>query len=272
MPGVGRRQGLIKRDGGKLVAAASYIALVSVSLLSELLPINGVATAAVFDSYGTLFSPDNLAFAIRWPILLLFAGFVYHRWAGFRAGTDAADSVMLKRTGALFSLSCVANVLWILAWHHYRILLSALLSAVMLLSLAAATEIARNRLRSGRERLFAGLPLGLYFGWVSVLTIANAAALLSQWGWRGTGPAEVLATALALVLGTALGAVVTLKRKDAAFGLAFAWAYLGILRKHLSPEGFGGRVPAVAAVAALCLLPLAAALLYAAAGSLRDRR
>ncbi|MFW6378770.1 MAG: hypothetical protein ACOCZV_01995, partial [Nanoarchaeota archaeon] len=37
-------------------------------------------------------------------------------------------------------------------------------------------------------------------------------------------------------------------------GLVFIWAYLGILLKHLSPDGFAGQYPSVIVTVIICLI------------------
>jgi hypothetical protein len=59
---------------------------------------------------------------------------------------------------------------------------------------------------------------------------------------------------MVLFIGALIGLLVVLKNKDIAYGLVFIWAYLGIMLKHISPDGFNSKYPAVIAVAGGCIV------------------
>jgi hypothetical protein len=44
------------------------------------------------------------------------------------------------------------------------------------------------------------------------------------------------------------------KDKNIAYGLVLIWAYLGILFKHLSTQGFGGQYPNIIVTLIVCLV------------------
>lgn len=96
-----------------------------------------------------------------------------------------------------------------------------------------------------KEKLFIRLPFSVYFGWITVATIANAAALLVSLGWNGFGIPESIWTIVILGIGALIGTATLLRFKNIAYGLVLAWAYAGILIKHISASGFSSQYPGI---------------------------
>ncbi len=71
-----------------------------------------------------------------------------------------------------------------------------------------------------------------------------------------------------LVVATIIAVAVINRQKDWAYGAVVAWAYAGILIKHLDPlpEGFGGQHIGVIVTVSICLGFVAAASLLAVLG------
>ena len=71
----------------------------------------------------------------------------------------------------------------------------------------------------------------------------NVAATLVKNEWNGFGlPTEVLASAT-LILAVVLVFGVLLRGKNAVFPIPIAWAFFGIYRFLISPEGFNDAYP-----------------------------
>jgi hypothetical protein len=68
----------------------------------------------------------------------------------------------------------------------------------------------------------------IYLAWISVATIVNVASTLYSLGWNGWGIDSQLWTAIALVAGGAIAAIVTVGHRDIAFVLVFVWAFVAI--------------------------------------------
>ncbi len=241
----------------KTITAAAFTAMIIVNALANALPINGQTTGQVSDAYPNLFAPAAQAFAIWGLIYLLLAGYTLYQAGAFHGDSDAINNNLLNKIGILFSVSCIANASWIFSWHYHRIPLSMAFIVVILLCLIMINELTRNKQLSARQYFFVRLPFSVYFGWITVATIANATALLVSVGWKGAGIAESTWTAAIIVVGLAIGLTTMLRNKDAAYGLVFVWAYAGILLKHLSPEGFGAQYPVVITAAAVCIVVFA---------------
>ena len=162
----------------KIIAAISYLVMVVVNWLAASLPINGVTPGEVSDSYPNLFAPAGLTFAIWGLIYLLLAIFIVYQLGNSHGNTNPAKAELLRNIGVLFSISSLANSAWIFSWHYRIIPLSMLLMAVLLICLIMINQrLAKEKLRAS-EKFFIRLPFSLYFGWITVATIANATVLL----------------------------------------------------------------------------------------------
>ena len=230
---------------------ATYVAMIAMNALANALPINGRTTGGVSDAYPNLFAPAGLTFAIWGVIYLLLGAHVLYQLGLFReAATDAGDRAgLLNRVGVLFSLSSLANAAWILSWHYDFIGLSTVLLATMLVLLILITRTILGAELTGRERVFVRLPFSVYFGWITVATIANITVWLVSIGWDGFGIAESTWAVAIIAVGAVIGTAVILRDRDVAYGLVLVWAYLGIWIKHTSQSGFDGAYPLVSAAA-----------------------
>ncbi len=247
----------------KALVVLTYVAMIAVNVLANALPINGRTTGGVSDAYQNLFAPAGVTFAI-WGIIYLLLGAhvlyqlgLFHdgepgdgtRDAGLGGGAASPRAALLERVGVLFSLSSLANVLWILSWHYDLILVSTLLLATMLVLLILITRTILRAELSTRDRAFVRLPFSVYFGWITVATIANITVWLVSLGWDGFGIAEPIWAVVIIAVGAVIGTTVILRDRDITYGLVLVWAYLGVWIKHTSDSGFQGAYPAVIATA-----------------------
>ena len=242
----------------KAAVVVTYVVMIAMNALANALPINGQTTGGVSDAYGNLFAPAGLTFSIWGVIYLLLGAHVLYQLGLFRgpeaaAGPDAGRAGLLDRVGVLFSLSSVANVAWILSWHYDLIGVSTLLLATMLVLLILITRTILAAPLTRREQAFVRLPFSVYFGWITVATIANITVFLVSIGWDRFGIAESVWAVAIIAVGAAIGTTVILRDRDVAYGLVLVWAYLGIWIKHTSATGFAGAHPAVIATVLACI-------------------
>ena len=105
------------------------------------------------------------------------------------------------------------------------------------------------------------LPFSVYFGWVTIATIAGAVALLVGNGFGGLGLSEAVWTIIILLVGAAIGIATALRFRDIPYLLVFVWAYSNILSNHLSPAGFAGKYTGVIATLILALAAFVAVII-----------
>ncbi len=242
-----------RTTGSKALVAVTFVLMVVVNGLANALPLNGRLTGEVSDAYGNLFAPAGITFVIWGVIYILLACHTLYQLGLFRDPSARGHDALLKKVGVIFAVSSLANTVWIFAWHYDLIALSLLMMLVILVCLIAiATEVRKANL-SARETFFIRVPFSVYFGWITVATIANVTVWLVSLGWGAFGIAEATWAVALIVIGALIGLAVILRNRDIAYGLVLVWAYLGIIIKHVGVDGFGGAYPAVIYAAGICI-------------------
>lgn len=246
----------------KILVFLTYIAMIAVNALANILPINGMNTGEVSDSYPNLFAPAGMTFAIWGLIYALLAMYALYQAGLFRSKQEALNGKLLNKVGIIFSVSSLLNSVWIFAWHYKIVPLSLTLISMMLLCLIAINKAIDGEKLSGKERFFVRLPFSIYFGWVTVATIANATTLFVSLNWNGFGLSEVAWTMIILGVGLLIGVATMVRKRNIPYGLVLIWAYYGIWTKHVSPSGFSSQYRPVIVTLLVCLVVFAATELY----------
>ena len=244
----------------KVAVLLTYLAMIVTNALANALPLNGRRTGDVSDAYPSLFTPAGVTFSIWGVIYLLLGAHVLYQLGLFHDGPDTAEqTALLNRVGVLFAVSSLANTAWVFAWHYDYIPLSAVLIVVILVCLALIATTLRRANLSGRRRWFIGVPFSVYFGWTTVAVVANITVLLVSWKWDGFGLSESTWAVIIVAVAMAIGTLTMMRNRDAAYGLVLIWAFVGILIRQTSADGFAGRYPAIigAVVASLVIYVVA---------------
>lgn len=221
----------------RLTALIAFIFMVTLNALANILPINGIDTGAVSDSYPNLFAPAGVTFAI-WGVIYLLLG-VYTIYQLFPRDEEMRE--LTRKIALPYIVTSVANGVWILSWHYGMIPVSMILMLVILASLIYISSVIFSRNLTRVQMFLVSVPFSVYFGWISVATIANGTVLMVDLGWNGFGIPEAVWTAVVMAVGAILATIIMITRRDAAYGLVFIWAYGGILLKHTSETGFNGQ-------------------------------
>lgn len=219
------------RLSNALVSAFVFAVLLAVNVLANALPINGRTTAAISDSFPLIFVPAGYTFAIWGVIYLALSALVIH--AALPAGRR---SLRLAALGPWLPLNFSANALWILAWHYGAYAVSLALMLTILVSLKAMharlDAVDRTASSSRLDFWMVRAPLSVYWGWISVAVIPNAAVTLLAAGWDGAPFAPVVWAAALVVVAAALNLAVVLRRRDLLFGAVGVWALAGIAARQ----------------------------------------
>ena len=242
----------------RILIVGSLLATLVVNFLANALPLNGLSTAEISDSFPILFVPAGYVFSIWGLIYLGLSAFaIYSVTKAGRA--DARVDVIAK----WFALSNFFNLTWIFLWHYQQFTLTL----VPILGLLGSLIVIYLKLRAGKEKLdwqgkfLVNLPFSIYLGWATVAVVANVTQVLYYWGWRGTPLTEPLWAVILLAVASLLGVLMIFLRKEVAYPLVLVWAFVGIWVKQAA-------TPAVAttALAAAILLAVLALGRWAGAG------
>lgn len=215
------------------VVLATVITLV-VNTLANALPLNGLNTGAVSDSFDVYFVPAGYVFSI-WGLIyvLLIAYTVY------QALKSQRENEALRKIGWWYVVGSLANSIWIFMWHYQVFSLTIVFMLILLVSLI----VVYLRLGIGRAavtpamRFLVHLPFSVYLGWITVATIANATDVISLTSWDGFGIAPKVWAVIMLVVAVAVALLMAVTRRDAAYLLVLVWAFFGIGQK------FNGTAP-----------------------------
>ncbi len=218
-------------EGGNV---AAFAVTILVNSLAGVGIIGGSNTGAISDLYTTLVTPAGYVFSIWGVIYALLALFVV-----FQLLPSELDKPFHHQISGLFVLSCVFNVSWIFLWQ-YKLIVE---SVPLILGLWFSLAWMYTRLRVGkslaplRERLAVHLPFSVYFGWITVASIADIAAALVSVGWDGFGISNVTWAIVFIVVALVIAMSVVLAGRDVAYGLVVIWALAGIaINQHAYPD------------------------------------
>lgn len=211
---------------------------------------------------GSYLAPAGPAFSI-WSLIYLglIAYTVWQALPGQRADERQ------RAVGWWIAATMILNGLWLVTAQFLSLPLTVIVIALLLAALARVIVIlGRRRPRTWSERIVVDGANGLHFGWVTIATVANTAAWLTQVApvaWADQ--AEIWAVAV-LVVVLVIGVASALLTKRIAPALATAWglSWLAVGRLTGEPES---------TVTAIVAIIVAVALVVAGAvGTIRGRR
>lgn len=201
------------------------IAVITVNVLANALPLNGQNTGEISDRFDILFVPAGYVFSI-WS--LIYVGLV--AYSIYQASHAQRENPRLRRIGYLYVLSSIANIVWLFLWHYEVFELTLVAMVTILFSLILIylrLDVGRSNASRG-ERWAVHVPFSIYLGWITVATIANTSQVLffingNDWFL----PPEAW-TLILLAGGIGLATAASWNRRDAAYSLVLVWAYVGI--------------------------------------------
>ena len=207
------------------ITMLTIIALIVMNVLANALPLNGISTAPISDSFKVYFVPAGYVFAI-WG--LIYVGLL--AYGIYQALPAQKENPRLRRAAAPFVVGSLANIAWLFFWHYGLFALTAVAMLILLASLILVYQILGvNQVQVSKgERWLVHVPFSIYLGWISVATIANITDLLWYVGWNGFGLAPEVWAVIMLAVAVALAFLMALRRGDVAYLLVLAWAFAGI--------------------------------------------
>ncbi len=243
----------------KVSVVIAYFSMVIVNYLANALPIGGVTTGQASDNFSNLFTPAGITFSIWGLIYLLLLMYTIYQFNDQKKSEEQKN--ILIKINKLFLLTSLANIAWIFAWHYGIIWLSLLIMLSLLFLLIKIADIVNNK-NNIINSIFVRLPFSIYFGWITIATIANITVLLVSINWNGFGISEATWTMIVLLIGASIGIIRTLKDKNIYYALVLVWSYIGIWLKHTSSEGFNSNYPNIINITIFCIIIFIANILY----------
>lgn len=247
------------------VAFVAYLAMLIVNgLAGSTMLIGGQNTAMVSDTYGNLLTPAGVTFAI-WGVIYVLLGILFFRLFGvWKTANPQLPARATNKMLKWFTVSSVLNICWLFAWQYELLGLSVVLMLGLLATLAHIHRLVSSQQLSRSERVAMRAPFSVYFGWITIATIADITAWLVSIDWSGWGISPTTWTVVILSVAAVVGIIAGVVRRDSVYLLVFVWAYFGILIKHMSSSGFDGRYSGIiVALSILIAILLAATVLVA---------
>ena len=213
----------------QVINLLAVVATIVVNGLANALQLNGHLTGEISDLFKVYFVPVGYVFSI-WG--LIYVGLI--AFGVYQMLPSQRENPRLRRIGYLFSLSCLANVIWLFLWH-YELFIYTIAIMIALLGLLIAIYL---RLEIGRaqvamkEKWLVDLPFSIYLGWITVATIANASDVLDYLKWSGWGIRPEVWAVIMLIAGLGIASVMSMTRGDIAYQLVIVWAFAGIAVKQ----------------------------------------
>lgn len=213
---------------------------ISVTYLIQFKVINNQDVGQVANKYPSLFTPADITFGI-WGIIYVTLGIfcVYHIIKAWTKTSFDPTNQDTRNVGNWFIISNLATVAWLLAWTQEDFVLSLLCIGIQLIALIIIHLRLHiyNPNRTVAAKVFTLFPLSIYFGWITVATIANISVYLSSTGWDGGQLTYIDWTKIVIGITVLIATLVITTRRNIVFGLVIAWALYGIILKRNAVDG-----------------------------------
>ncbi len=216
------------------INAVYLLVTLIVNALGGLGLINGLSQKEVSDMFVTLITPSPSTFSI-WGLIysLLIISVIVMIVNDAPYYKKAVNEIT-----TLFRISCILNILWIIAFSYVQIELSVLLIFILAITLSLIC-LQLLKINDGDHWLLP-MTFGMYAGWLFIATVVNISVMLVKWNWKGFGIANDIWAIITLILAIILVIAVLSRIRNAMFPLPIAWGYLGIYQNLKSPYGFNG--------------------------------
>jgi len=209
-----------------------YLLVVYTNYLANALPIGGVTTGEVSDLLDNLFTPTGFTFSI-W-------GVIYLSLSVFLVSLFKISENLEPFTGKilpLFCVNCLLNISWIFSWHYKVFPLSLIIMLCLLYTLILISRIIKIHYKDFKSSYLYNITsfsFNIYFGWITVATVANFTGLLVFYEWDGFGISHEVWTSVIIVVATAIASFTFISNKAIWYLLPIIWAFYGIYFKHTS--------------------------------------
>ncbi|MBT3713218.1 MAG: tryptophan-rich sensory protein [Anaerolineae bacterium] len=215
----------MKNFNRQISVILTTILTITINGLANALPLNGLTTGEISDSFETYFVPAGYVFSI-WG--LIYIGLI--AFAIYQALPAQRENQRLARIGWWVVVGNLANAAWIFFWHYQIFALTVVAMVTLLVSLLFTYKGLRSDEDNIQpaERWFAQVPFSIYLGWISVATIANISDVLYFFNWGQFGISAEVWMVIILLVVAILAWAMSLRQKDVAYLAVLLWALAGI--------------------------------------------
>jgi hypothetical protein len=206
----------------------AILGTLTINVLADVLPINGLNTGAISDTFHVYFVPAGYVFSI-WGII--YIGLI--AYAVFQALPSQKENPHLQSTGWWVVLGSLANCAWIFLWHYEQFVGTLAAMLILLATLIAVyLRLGINRFKvSTGETWAVRVPFSIYLGWITVATVANVTDVLDYTGWNQFGISAAIWMVVILAAVLLIAGLMNFLRRDVAFAVVLLWALAGIAVK-----------------------------------------
>jgi hypothetical protein len=218
----------MKNTFRQIVVVFTVLVTITINILADALPINGLNTGKISDGFHVYFVPAGYVFSI-WGII--YIGLI--AYAVYQALPEQKENPRLQATGWWVVLGGLANSMWIFLWHYQQFVGTLGAMLVLLATLIAVylrLGIGQTKVTSG-ETWTVRIPFSIYLGWITVATIANVTDVLDFIGWNRFGISQAAWMVIILGAVVAIAALMNFMRRDVAYAAVLLWALAGIAAK-----------------------------------------
>ena len=213
----------------RILALASFIFVLVMNSVATALPLNGLSVGGVSDKYATLFAPIDFTFGI-WG--LIYLGLTIYTFTQL-----ATNNEVIQRITPWFIAANIFNGSWIIAWRLEWLAVSSLILIGLLFCLYKINKVTTAQRQDLASTFTTRIPFAIYFGWITVATIANISSFLVQLGYQEgfLGLSAESWTVVILVVATLIGTAIAIINSSPSYSLVLVWAFFGIYSRHISP-------------------------------------
>jgi hypothetical protein len=235
-------------------------------VVPALTPLLGLPfVGSVSDRYPTYVVPAGYAFSI-WSVIFALS-IAYGIWQALPA---QRANPLLRRVGWLTAVAFAGSTFWQIAfpagWYALSVLL--IVTTLVTLALAVGRTAERRSALSAAERLLVWVTCGVYLGWITVATLANAAQALTAAGVSDLGLGGAAWGMVLLGVAALIASAVTLATGNGGYPVAVVWALVAVWVARRGPP----LVTQSTTVAYVALAAAAVVALAAVASVVRARR
>ncbi|MEI6887516.1 MAG: TspO/MBR family protein [bacterium] len=212
------------------ITIIATILTILVNIAATTIPLGGLTTKEISDSFNVYFVPAAYVFSIWGIIYIAILVFSFSQLK-----KKISNSKLISEIRIWYIVSCLSNIAWIFLWQFHFPTLSIVPMIVLLLSLIAVYyKLSKSKeMNEDNNKYLIKLPISIYLGWISVATIANAAVFLYVLNWNGFGIAPQMWSTVMILIAGVLGVIMLKRERDHAYALVLIWATIGIIVKFL---------------------------------------